>query len=85
MLHARTDYDHIQDPTGKIPADEPVVLLRAQDAAFVPTLQYYKSLSINSSIRSAIEAHILRGLAWQAEHGKKTADMPADAIRDLFE
>lgn len=31
MKHARSDYDHIQDPTGKIPKDEPVFLLRGQD------------------------------------------------------
>ena len=31
MKHARADYDHIQDPTGHIPADEPVFLLRAGD------------------------------------------------------
>lgn len=32
MIHARDDYNRIQDPAGKIPADEPVFLLRAQDA-----------------------------------------------------
>lgn len=31
MIHARRDYDHIQDPTGKIPLDEPVFLVRGQD------------------------------------------------------
>ena len=31
MIHARDDYNRIQDPAGKIPADEPVFLLRAQD------------------------------------------------------
>ena len=31
MLHARTDYNRIQDPAGLIPVDEPVFLLRAQD------------------------------------------------------
>ncbi len=32
MKHARPDYDRIQDLSGKIPADEPVFLLRGQDA-----------------------------------------------------
>lgn len=32
MIHARDDYNRIQDPDGKIPEDEPVFLLRAQDA-----------------------------------------------------
>lgn len=31
MIHARKDYDHIQDPSGKIPLDEPVFLVRGQD------------------------------------------------------
>lgn len=32
MKHARADYDRIQDPAGLIPDDEPVFLLRGQDA-----------------------------------------------------
>jgi len=31
MIHARRDYDQIQDPDGKIPPDEPVFLVRGQD------------------------------------------------------
>lgn len=31
MIHARKDYNRIQDPSGIIPEDEPVFLLRAQD------------------------------------------------------
>ena len=31
MRHARNDYNRIQDPEKKIPEDEPVFLLRAQD------------------------------------------------------
>ena len=37
MIHARTDYDQIQDASGKIPVDEPVFLLRGQDP-FAPKL-----------------------------------------------
>ncbi len=33
MYHARADYERIQDPAEKIPADEPVFLIRGQDAA----------------------------------------------------
>ena len=33
MIHARDDYNRIQDPAGLIPADEPVFLLRGQDPA----------------------------------------------------
>ena len=31
MKHAREDYNRIQDPEEKIPEDEPVFLIRAQD------------------------------------------------------
>lgn len=31
MLHARKDYMHIQDETGKVGENEPVFLLRAKD------------------------------------------------------
>ena len=41
MKHARQDYDRIQDPEGKIPADEPVFLLRAQDVFAAPTIEYW--------------------------------------------
>ena len=31
MIHARDDYNRIQDPWARIPVTEPVFLLRAQD------------------------------------------------------
>lgn len=31
MIHARSDYNRIQDPENLIPEDEPVFLLRAKD------------------------------------------------------
>ena len=44
MKHARDDYNRIQDPAGKIPADEPVFLLRAQDELACKAVAYYASL-----------------------------------------
>ncbi len=41
MIHAREDYDHFQDPKGKIPADEPVFLLRGQDQHAPATLRFW--------------------------------------------
>lgn len=41
MKHAREDYNRIQDPEGKIGRDEPVFLLRAQDALAPDTLRYW--------------------------------------------
>lgn len=37
MKHFRADYNRIQDPENKIPENEPVFLLRGQDA-FAPTV-----------------------------------------------
>ena len=41
MRHARDDYNRIQDPSGKIPADEPVFLLRGQDPDAADTVRDY--------------------------------------------
>lgn len=43
MKHAREDYNRIQDPEGKIPADEPVFLLRGQDPAAADTVRFWAS------------------------------------------
>lgn len=41
MKHARADYDRIQDPSGKIPTDEPVLVFRAQDSLAPHALDAY--------------------------------------------
>lgn len=41
MKHARADYDRIQDPEGKIPADELVMLFRGQDELFEAVCVFY--------------------------------------------
>ena len=41
MRHAREDYARIQDPSGKIPEDEPVFLLRGQDPLAAKAVAYY--------------------------------------------
>ena len=92
MIHARADYDRIQDPEGKIGDDEPVFLLRGQDVLFVPMLSKYLSmhlqmerkaglnnlLILSSVVRTLIE-HIRRALAWQKQHNIKVADVLHDA------
>ena len=51
MIHARKDYQRIQDPLaasdkGKgIPKDEPVFLTRAQDPLFITMLTIYAALA----------------------------------------
>ena len=44
MKHGRADYARIQDPEGKIPEDEPVFLLRSQDALAATAVRFYASL-----------------------------------------
>jgi hypothetical protein len=41
MKHARDSYRQIQDPSGKIPEDEPVFLLRAQDPVAAEVVDYW--------------------------------------------
>jgi len=41
MIHARKDYDRIQDTAGLIPADEPVFLVRGQDVLGAETLRFW--------------------------------------------
>ena len=78
MNHARKDYDRIQDPAGKIPANEPVFLLRAQDRTAASTLQFWilanEALEDrdDEAIRLA-KRHLAKMKAWPT---KKTADVP---------
>ena len=44
MKHARNDYDRIQDPSGKIPEEEPVFLLRGQDKFAAKAVRAYARL-----------------------------------------
>lgn len=82
MLHARSDYDRIQDPAGKIPADEPVLLFRAQDKHFVAVALFYAMLveqdDGNPAIVEAVMAQLARGRAWPV---RKAPDMPPAAVR----
>ena len=48
MVHARADYNRIQDPDGIIPEDEPVFLLRAQDPSAPDTVRYWACLNENT-------------------------------------
>lgn len=44
MIHARDDYNRIQDPAGIIPEDMPVFLLLGKDKHAAKTLRYYADL-----------------------------------------
>lgn len=69
MKHARSDYDRIQDPLGKIPEDEPVFLLRGQDQ-FAPTLllAWATMLRLKSgdiTMARMVEDHAQKMIEWQ--------------------
>lgn len=77
MRHARADYNRIQDPANKIPADEPVFLLREQDAVAAATVRIWAILNRlvggDSRLSTLAEAHAQRMDAWDT---KKPADLP---------
>ena len=78
MIHARDDYNRIQDPAGKIPADEPVFLLRAQDQFACMAVVYYARLCEQAQlfdIAAKARQHADRMAAWPK---KKWPDLPTE-------
>jgi len=78
MLHARQDYNRIQDPDNKIPKDEPVFLLRGQDISAPSTLRHWADQNeLNcGEVELSIKArkHALAMEKWQLEHHVQPAD-----------
>ena len=80
MIHARKDYDRIQDPEGKIAEDEPVFLVRAKDIDAPGTMRdwaerHARRVGYMDEMAIMANSHALLTEKWQAEHGCKTADM----------
>ena len=77
MRHARSDYQHIQDPSGKIPEEEPVFLLRGQDWVAAGTVRYWarsnREMGGDPYLSTLAEAHADRMDAWP---NRKSADGP---------
>lgn len=86
MIHARKDYDRIQDPSGLIPEDEPVMLFRGQDVLAPVLLAKYADLLRQHSAAPEMIAAVLSQeqlmRKWQLNRKCKLPDMPADAGRD---
>ena len=78
MKHARTDYDRIQDPSGLIPADEPVFLIRGQDVSGGDAVRAWAALAYaqgaSDDICTIAREHAAKMDAWPK---KKVADFPA--------
>jgi hypothetical protein len=79
MKHANGKFDHIQDPSGKIPADEPVFLLRGQDAIAPTAVRIYAqragAAGASPEFVKAAEDQADAMDQWQKEHGGKTPDL----------
>jgi len=78
MKHARPDYNRIQDPAHKIPENEPVFLLRAQDRTAASTLQFWILANEALSDRddkaiSMAKRHLAKMKKWPYIH---TANVP---------
>jgi hypothetical protein len=69
MKFTRDDYNRrIMDREGKIPEDEPVFLLRAQDVYAPSTLRYYAKLleeDGNLEMADELRVHARQMVVWQ--------------------
>ena len=81
MIHAREDYNRIQDPAGLIPADEPVFLVRAQDVCAIPTLLAWahqaRAVGASNEIIEKVEDHIRLMSEWKRSNQVKVPDLPS--------
>ena len=85
VIHAREDYNRIQDPAGKIPIDEPVFLIRGQDIAGPDTVEEWAKIAEKQGAKSDI-VEAARGQAeamriWQRNRASKTPDLPQDFMK----
>lgn len=78
MMHARSDYQRIQDPEEKIAADEPVFLLRGSDVSAPVAVRAWadahEAAGGDPVIANAARAQALAMEAWP---NRKVADVPA--------
>lgn len=85
MKHAREDYNRIQDPEGKIPENEPVFLIRAQDVTAPAVVRYWalraREMGAAKNITETAYAQAEAMVQWQREHGIKIPDMPLVFIK----
>lgn len=80
MKHARPDYNRIQDPADIIPEDQPVFLLRGQDALAPSLVKDWaiRLLAAGGDIKMAVmaleQSEAMR--EWQRTQAKKMPDLP---------
>jgi len=82
MKHARPDYNRIQDPAGLIPDEEPVFLLRGQDAQAAQIVRAYayelERCGGDETLIKMARNHAKLMDAWQK---KKQPDITAEQAR----
>ncbi len=88
MIHARKDYNRIQDPAGLIPEDEPVFLLRAKDMCAPATVEFWAQLAdkygATPEMTNVALDHARKMEEWQQEHGTQVPDMPSEITDGLI-
>lgn len=79
MIHARKDYNRIQDPANKIAEDEPVFLLRAKDQLAPGILMKWATELINrggdKKMAKMVTDHAVKMVDWQESNGCKLPDL----------
>ncbi len=86
MKHARPDYNRIQDPAGLIPQDEPVFLLRGQDALAPQVVRFYAEKAFAAGLHEVANAsfgQVSEMLAWQAGQKVKMPDISEPVTLDM--
>ena len=82
MIHAREDYKCIQDPSGKIPEDEPVFLLRGQDPLAPRLLKIWANELARQggdvNMCKMVSEHSNAMIAWQKTHPTHIPDLPTN-------
>jgi hypothetical protein len=82
MRHAREDYNRIQDPTGKIPDDEPVFLLRAQDMLASRAVRFWCAEAEKAGVApEMIDRAWRHAIAMEVYGTRKVPDMPTQEPR----
>lgn len=80
MKHARKDYDKVMK---KIPEDEPVFVLRGQDAVAANTVRFWAAAAATAGADPAIvEAARKHAALMEAWPTKKIPDMPDGAAEE---
>jgi hypothetical protein len=81
MHHACSDHYRLQDPTGLIPDDEPVFLLRGHNRHLPAVLAFYQELvgrdsEVAPDLVRMVGVQRARVIRWQHAHGRKSPTLP---------